>query len=657
MKRSKHLIKKALAMALAGVMCMSLSLTAFAAENDPKAPGTPGFNQATDGSNEHGYPESMPAGEALATGGVVQNIDLYYAATDGVTGTDKDLGMIGVIGIEEGVTVKAYQIVKAEYGNAGLFSKWVDLTGIGLVDATGAVPAAINDGSSTGKGFTKDNIAKAALWARKNKETAKAYDMTQVGAASLDADGSVRTCTYEAEVEPGAYVIVVSGGEAKTYGAMVVSLSYQNFSTLHGWALGLAGNEAFAKMQDAPTIDKYITGAKAPWTAKATDDGMPDNNNIVNDVTGNGVTAAYGKGDKVYFDILVRNIPDYRGDRITFTVSDIMSKGLTFDPDDVQYAIVYNTSDGENVENNYYDGVKLKDEYRPENVGASGIVDLEYVPADGNEGSTRIVWNWTADSYKSGIGLYAGCDLIIRYGAFINGDKEFNEDNYAKMTNSARLDYTHNSLVEGDDDWDDVPNRHVYTFEFDVLKLAAELDAEDPAAKLSGAEFTLYAWADDSGKIYTNNEAADPAYFHIVTGAEAAGWFGDDSNPYAAFKPVTIATGDDGIAAFQNLAPGTYYLRETKAPGEYTINDHVYTIVITADYNDNEAKTLESVTYTVDGAETDTVLSKSHVVLDTRMIALPSTGGAGTALLVGLGVVGLIVGMFVIFGARKKEEQ
>ena len=83
----------------------------------------------------------------------------------------------------------------------------------------------------------------------------------------------------------------------------------------------------------------------------------------------------------------------------------------------------------------------------------------------------------------------------------------------------------------------------------------------------------------------------------------------------------TITTGRDGYGAFDGLKSGTYYLKETKAPVGYKINNDVITVVLD-----------EALRYT------------EITALDDEMGFLPSTGGIGT-------YVFIVLGLFIVLGS------
>lgn len=99
---------------------------------------------------------------------------------------------------------------------------------------------------------------------------------------------------------------------------------------------------------------------------------------------------------------------------------------------------------------------------------------------------------------------------------------------------------------------------------------------------------------------------------------------------------------------FEGLDAGEYTLVETVAKEGYSINNTKYTVKITPEYNTDG--TLKSKTITIDG-------NKAKVeVQNTKISALPSTGGIGTTIFTIAGCVIMIAAAGLFFASRKKSD-
>ena len=194
---------------------------------------------------------------------------------------------------------------------------------------------------------------------------------------------------------------------------------------------------------------------------------------------------------------------------------------------------------------------------------------------------------------------------------------------------------------------------------------------------LAGAEFTLY------------DDAAFTTIHQIWSRNATSGeWESADAK---------CTTGADGHINFKGLDTGTYYLKETAAPEGYTLNDNEYKVVISGTISDGttiEEGTLTSYTVNIylknaDGTYSDTPLASSTFtaptitvtkpstdatasqfdevvnevtivttpaeVVNTKLAALPSTGGVGTIALTIVAAVGM-GGFLTLYIVNKKKK-
>lgn len=321
-------------------------------------------------------------------------------------------------------------------------------------------------------------------------------------------------------------------------------------------------------------------------------------------------------GDTVNYEVTVNPIPSYTGSYPIFNVEDTLSAGLDFATDKDNNAINPIVKVGNNTL----------------------AKDTDYtVKFDGR----KLTVNFVVDG-KYKLNDYASKSLTITYAAKVNSDAVvFTSVN----TNDAKLNYTKDSKVDGKNGSTD-KKTYTYTFEIGgkasgttgiITKTGKDRSEEKP---LPGALFGLYKSGDDV--------TADT----VATAADNA-----------AYKTATSDA--DGQIKFSQLKEGTYYLKELKAPDGYSVNTHVYTVVIDTTYNDNG--TLDYWSVTIDNDKTSTFTSKNDGtweaaingtnIVNTTLSALPSTGGIGTTIFTIAGCLIMVTAAGLFFASRKRTNK
>lgn len=180
--------------------------------------------------------------------------------------------------------------------------------------------------------------------------------------------------------------------------------------------------------------------------------------------------------------------------------------------------------------------------------------------------------------------------------------------------------------------------------------------------------YTFAITGDTIKKVKEDGTALPDATFTLYKDAELKNVF------------ATCTTDDNGTIAFSGLGAlensqtkgtGVYYLKETAAPNGYTINDTVYEVKVAtitrASATDDSIKkytvTVKNLTtneekittYTKNGTAV-TVSGTVTNIVNTKLTALPSTGGIGTTIFTIGGCAIMIAAAFLFFASRKKNE-
>ncbi len=272
-------------------------------------------------------------------------------------------------------------------------------------------------------------------------------------------------------------------------------------------------------------------------------------------------------------------VPAYTGfNTYTYKIEDTMSKGLTFKKD-----------------------VKVT-------VGGTDVTDDCTVAYDVNENanSFTVTIPVLVKSYS------IGAEIKVTYTATVN------EDAIAVVSeNEAKLIYSSDPTT---DETKTITPPAVKVYSAKIVIDKYEADKEN--VKLPNAEFVLY-------KEKTPGMPDTIVYYKWDDTAKKVEWVAEKNAAYV------VKTDDDGVAYFNGLADGTYYLVETKAPDGYNRLEEPHEVVVA-------------------GSVTDTAkLTAIAKVANSTGTELPSTGGMGTTVFYVLGFA-LVMGAVVLLVTKKR---
>lgn len=365
--------------------------------------------------------------------------------------------------------------------------------------------------------------------------------------------------------------------------------------------LGIAASGAFVAISSTSTA---ITTIKVKDSFPTVDKFIYHNELEQGDVVGD-----HQIGDTVNFLVmstLPSNIDEYFQDdptaSYTYTLTDVMSEGLTYDGN----AAVY-------TDNTYQTEIDSKywDIENSEN-GFVITVHVELLMADTNQGT-----------------LYTHYTATLNENAVVAS--EYDNNKVTLEYSNSPGDSTQTSTSE-----DTVFN---YTFSLDVMKIDESLDP------LAGATFALY---NSDGIIKLSfKETDENGVDYYYPNAEEVG-------------EGTIVTSSTGLFQIYGLDDATtYILKEVSAPDGYNAMDDM-SFTFTPSYNG----TGTMITSLTDGnSNIDTTVengevSSSTTIINRKTVLLPSTGGTGTVMFqVGGGVLMLGAATMLLLNKRKKAKE
>lgn len=329
-----------------------------------------------------------------------------------------------------------------------------------------------------------------------------------------------------------------------------------------------------------------------------------DDNSSWGDNDGWGSSADHAINEEFKFRLIAK-LPASEGraydyyKKYTVCFNDTLSEGITFDKLDT-------------VEITNGDG------------GASQVIDAANYTRTPN-GSQ--FFKLSIDDVKTcapGLNLNDGATITVTYTAHLNENAAVNGS--AENKNSVRLQYSNNPRPDGEYlGYTPESEVYVYTYQLNNTK-RAETENGTP---LPGAGFRLYSDADykNEVKLYQDGE-----FYYPIKDAT-------DKNKEA----VEMKSAADGQFNVKGLDAGTYYLKETTTPADFTPCSVIPPVIIKANHKGNQVD--------LNGSTLSTTIINNKA----GGITLPSTGGIGTTLFYVVGG-GLMVAAIVLLVTKKRME-
>ena len=384
-----------------------------------------------------------------------------------------------------------------------------------------------------------------------------------------------------------------------------------------------------------PDVEKTVTKRDGSSTVTNTDGTTVGNHE-----------ADYGVGDKVTYTLTI-DVPANIAKLRTFTVTDTtVATQLVHDTDSV---IVSAKNKDKEVKDITYGKPDIKRD------GTNSVLTIAFTPANlESVAGGQITITYTATVQE---------DAVVAGGGNVNSAKL----QYSRTTDTDKAEEGENKPYEIED------QSVVYTFSTSLLKKGEGGTYGGKA--MQGVTFALYKkvenneWSNQgkvtiAGKEYNKNT-------DVISNAVALGLTENEKEtwikiPYAD-RAEDGSTDTNGKLTYSGLPKGTYKFVETKTLDGYnllsqpvdakltldyttmwdTSSTYVNGVLVKHKYNTTSYKSNEEVA--TPGAEI-TIINRSG-------FQLPVTGGFGTLLFSGIGVLLVLAGVAVLFSMKKKNDR
>ena len=358
------------------------------------------------------------------------------------------------------------------------------------------------------------------------------------------------------------------------------------------------------------------------------------------DGTGNGANNSvdYAVGDQIPYTLTVK-VPDTIANVKTFKVTD------TVTPTQLKHlvnTVEVKLADGTVVDSKYYD---------IEDVEATGVMTIDF--KSNKTGKEKL-----GDGFK-------GKTIVITYKAELLGTADKTD---AGNLNKAELEYSNKTDINMTEGTEGDPYKiHdeavVYTFKTSIKK------TDEKGTALPDVEFDLYKKYVAADGMITSNKVTFQKVACDVIDASAAYKLGLNKTASDADKWIkvkSIKTGTEGTVEVDGLPNGSYKLVETKTKDGYNLLkspvDADLTIAYadaweTKDYYDADGVLIKHEKSTSKKAFDTTTVYKPIQIINRKGFNLPVTGGFGTLLFSGIGVLLVLAGVSVLFSLKKKNKR
>lgn len=522
--------------------------------------------------------------------------------------------------------------------------------GVKLVK-TGRVAGAPDDGTGLeGVLFRLDIKGTDGKWTPVDLDAKKVTFGTGEGTSAQESSNS----TTNGYIKTGTNgVINITGGLAPA------TYRFVELEAVNGYIADAAAAHEFEVYYDKTDKQLCIKENSAKVDAVKVINERPDlEKNITkrDNSTSNTHDADYGIGDKVPYTLTIK-VPNTIDKLNTFKVTDTVKAEQLIYSNDFKVSVTKKGETEVPLDEKYYNKTLTNNE----NSTTTGERSVEFDFRSTAAGKTPLGAE------------YADAVIKIEYTAkLLDGAAIGNAGNI----NNAKLTYSNKTNVDADGNPINPDNNEsndagvVYTFQTGIKKV------DQNNKPLNDVKFDLYKKVDASDKETENHKGitfnGEPKEYVDAATVKALNLSRDDTEKWVKITTVVSGAEDSdptnnptGKAIVKGLPKGTYKFVETETLNGYNLLkdpvDAPLSIAYSAKWKvnseyDKNGKLIKR-TYSTTEKAFDNEEMKTYTVVNRKGFNLPVTGGFGTLLFSGIGVLLVLAGVSVLFSLKKKNKR
>lgn len=508
-------------------------------------------------------------------------------------------------------------------------------------------------------GDTDNGTGLSGVLFRLDIKNGEAWDAVDLSKVTIEKGKSVQTVSAAGAIDKKGQIETADDGYINiTNGLAPATYRFVELEAVNGYIANVAKAHKFLLENDAATGKLVVKVDSNVVSSIEVINERPDLEKKItkrDSSTSKTHDADYGIGDKVPYTLTIK-VPNTIDKLNTFKVTDTVQAEQLIYSDDFKVSVTKKGGTEVPLDETYYNK-KLTNNNDSAAVG---------------ERSVEFDFKSTAMGKTPLDAGYADAVITIKYTAkLLDGAAIGNEGNI----NNAKLTYSNKTNVDADNNPTDPENNEsndagvVYTFQTGIKKV------DQNKKPLNGVKFDLYKKVDTSDKETENHKGitfngVTKEYVDAAT-VKALNLSSKDGEKWV--KITTVVSGAEdavgtstptGKAIVKGLPNGTYKFVETETLDGYNLLkdpvDATLSVNYAAKWIENsvyEDGKLVKRTYDTTNEAFDNAAMKTYTVVNRKGFNLPTTGGFGTLLFSGIGVLLVLAGVSVLFSLKKKNKR